>query len=94
MSEFNFSKCPLCDIEAPSDPCDGGNIYRYHCDTCTKYFISRGTAKFINKHEPHRKGMLSKRAASYKDKTTMLAITLEGQTIHQDEVPRNKYHCI
>lgn len=94
MSEFDFSKCPLCNAASPSDLCDRGNIYFYHCDTCTDYFISRGAAKWIDKHERHRKGMLSKNAASCKGKTNILAITLESQVIQQEVVPRNKYHCI
>ena len=94
MSDFNFSKCPLCDASSPSERCGGGNIYFYHCSTCTDYFISRSAAKFINKNEPHRKGVLSKRAATFKNKKEILAITQDGPAILQEGVPRDKYHCV
>ena len=92
MIEFDFSKCPLCDIEAPYNLCDHENIYFYHCGTCADFFISRSAAKLLHK-ESHRKGIISQRAASYKDKERILAITLEGQSLSQEEVPRNTYRC-
>ena len=87
-------ECPLCNSPARSDLCDDGNIYFFHCDICTDYFISRAAAKWINKYESRRKVVFSKNAAFYKDKTNVLAITLVGQEIHREPVLRNRYHCI
>lgn len=94
MTESYNGKCPLCDAISSYNLCDGGNIYLYHCNTCADYFISRSAAKWINKHETHRKLHLSKVAASYKGKEKMLALTtVVGETLHQEEVPHNKYRC-
>lgn len=94
MKKINQSNCPLCDAASSYDLCDRGNIYLYHCNTCTDYFISRSAAKWINKHEAHRKSYFSDVAASYKDKEKILALTTVAGTLYPEEVPRNKYRCI
>lgn len=91
MSDYDFSKCPLCDTASISERRENGNIYFYHCATCTDYFISRGAAKHLQK-EPHRKSHFSQVAASRKDKDAILAINLKaGDVLHPETIPRTSY---
>ena len=85
------SNCPLCDADATFDECNAGNIFLYNCGTCSDFFISRGAINHINKHEKHRKGMLSKNATSCKGRENILAITLKDGIIQQEAVSRAEY---
>ena len=62
------ASCPLCGTDSPYELYAYGDIYLYHCDICTDFFISRSADSWTDKHERHRKAYFSQVAASYKGK--------------------------
>jgi hypothetical protein len=83
-------ECPLCDSPATSDLRDNGNIFFFHCDKCTDYFISLQAANRLQK-ELHRKAYFARVAASRKGKETVFSLILKGGELHPDTISRTSY---
>ena len=81
MSDITKQDCPICGTPAGFRPIDHGRKKKFECQRCKVFIISPSCEKNISKLFKSEKEKLSKASAQCTEKTILLIITTDRQTI-------------